>query len=422
MATATTNSPGRLTLDFANNEAQRAFVTDENDETAYIGGVGSGKTVGGIMRYARHVFEWNVGEQIAVVAPTVPMLRNVIVPEMRKWGLLDRPGIEYRRSENVVEYPNGTTAILESANNKRKIERLRGLNLAAAWLDEPAEHEHRTYKITGDRLRTGNYRNLFCTGTPKGKNWVYDEFADIEPTHSESVGGGTLIRNDHTTTIYGVSTEANETLPADYVEARKRKHSGASYEQEILGKFTTFEGLVYNWFSPEHVLDPDDVPEPGEYDEVIYGVDWGHNNPATIGAYVLQGDRWVAVDEWYERRCTVNDHSRALEDMQSYWGVGPAYCDPSEPANIETMKRDGLDARKAKNDVTPGIQHVTSLRDRFRVAPSCQNLRNEFNQYRYKDEGESDDPVKQNDHMLDNTRYALFTHANPAGASGYGVL
>ena len=106
--------------------------------------------------------------------------------------------------------------------------------------------------------------------------------------------------------------------------------------------------------------------------------------------------------------------------MQDYWGAGPAWCDPSEPANIATIERDGLDARAAKNDVTPGIQHVTSLRDRFRVAPGCQNLRNEFSQYRYKDGGNSDDPVKQNDHALDGTRYALFSwheeHESGGGA------
>lgn len=411
-STNTGETVGSLTLNFKGNDAQRSFVEDTNDETAYIGGVGSGKTVGGLMRLSRHIFEWNPGETVAVVSPTVPMMRNVIVPEMRKWNLLDRDGVEYRRSENTIEYPNGTIVILESANNDRKIERLRGLNLAAAWLDEPAEHQHRTYKILGDRLRTGNYRNLFVTGTPKGYNWVHEEFADIDPFHTESVGQGTLIQNDHTTTIYGIPTDANRTLPDDYIESRKRQHTGASYEQEILGSFTQFEGLVYPWFSEDHIIPTEDVPSPsgGDYEEVIYGVDWGHNNPATILTLVRQGEMWIATEEWYQRRVTVNDHSRELESMQDKWGAGTIYCDPSEPANIETLSRDGLAAEKAKNDVTPGIQHITSLRENFRVAASCQNLRNEFSQYRYKDNDESDRPVKQNDHLLDSLRYALFTH------------
>lgn len=398
-----------LTIDFNGNAAQGAFVRDTHAESGYIGGVGSGKTVAGLMRTARHIFEWNPGETLAIVAPTVPMLRNVIIPEMRRWDLLDQEGIEHRRSENVVIYPNGTRVILESANNDRKIERLRGLNLAAAWLDEAAEHQYRTYRILGDRLRTGSYRNLFVTGTPKGYNWVYDEFADIDPTHEEAVEDGRLISNDHTATVLGVSTEANQANPEDYITARKRQHTGESYQQEVEGQFVKFAGLVYPWFDDENLVES----APDDYDEVIYGVDWGHNNPSTILALVRAGELWTAVEEWYETRRTVNDHSREMQAMQSRWGPGRIYCDPSEPANIEQFQRDGLNATAAENDVTPGIQHVSSMRENFRVVTSCQNLRNELNQYQYADD-ESDAPEKVNDHLTDSLRYALFTH----GTSG----
>lgn len=396
----------QVRIDPNGNEAQEAFVTDTNAETAYIGGVGSGKTVAGIMRTARHIFEWNPGEMLAVVSPTVPMLRNVIVPEMRKWGLLGQPGIDYHRSENRIDYPNDTTVVLESANNDRKIERLRGLNLAAAWVDEVGEHQHKTYKILGDRLRTGSYRNLFVTGTPKGYNWVHDEFVDFGPTHERSVSDGRLVRDDHTTTIVGVSTEANPANPADYIQSRKRQHTGQSYRQEIEGEFVQFEGLVYPWFDDQHIANA----PPETYDEVIFGVDWGHNNPAVVLATVRDGDRWIVVDEWYQRRCTVNDHARAAEDLVGAWGEGPIYCDPSEPANIETFQRNGLPARAADNDVTPGIQQVAAIRDRLCVVSSCQNLRNEFNQYQYKDGGDADAPLKQHDHALDSLRYQIFTH------------
>lgn len=406
MATASNDAPGtRLELDFNDNPAQEAFVCDKNKETGYIGGVGSGKTVAGIMRSARHIFEWNPGEQGAIVAPTVPMMRNVIVPEMQRWGLLGDDRIEYRRSENVIIYPNGSRVILESANNDRKIERLRGLNLAWDWLDEPAEHEHRTYRILGDRLRTGQYRNQFITGTPKGFNWVYDEFADLDPVHRESVADGELIRDDYTTTIYGVSTATNQANPEDYIESRERQHTGQSYQQEIQGKFVQFEGLIYPWFDEANIVDS----PPETYDEVVYGVDWGHNNPSTILTLVRDGETWYAVQEWYERRRTVNDHSRELQDMQERWGPGVIYCDPSEPANIDQFQRDGLNAKKAENDVTPGIQHVSSMREQLRVVESCQNLRNEFSQYQYK--GDDDDrPEKVNDHLMDALRYALFSH------------
>ena len=93
---------------------QTVFVDDRTSETAYIGGVGSGKTASGVIRARRHVTEWNPGSMGIIVSPTVPMMRNAIIPELRKWGLLDRPGIEFNRSEKRIEYPNGSVVVLES--------------------------------------------------------------------------------------------------------------------------------------------------------------------------------------------------------------------------------------------------------------------------------------------------------------------
>lgn len=415
MATTDPSRPiARLEIDFNGNQAQAAFVRDGNEETAYIGGVGSGKTVAGLMRLARHIFEWNPGEQLAVVAPTVPMLRNVIVPEMQRWGLLGQPGIEYRRSENLIEYPNGTTVILESANNDRKIERLRGLNLAGAWLDEVAEHQHKTYQILGDRLRTGSYRNLWATGTPKGLNWVHDEFVEIEVLDREPVADGTLIRGEHTTTIHGVSTAANEANPDDYVRSRERQHAGQSYQQEVQGEFVRFEGLIYDWFDEaEHTTD--ELPNPGELEDVIYGVDWGYHNPALLVIGRHDGE-WIVLEDYLGNETTVSDHLDRAKGMQERWLPGPFYCDPAEPSNIEQFKRAGLAARSAENDVLPGIQHVTALRDELTVHESCQYLVNELRQYRWKEDGDemTDTPVKENDHLCDALRYALFTHDQSA--------
>jgi len=91
--------------EFRATPQQKIFVRDQKPEVAYIGGVGSGKTASGVIRASMNVLKWNVGSVGVIVSPTVPMLRNVIVPELRKWGLLDQPGIEFKRSENRIEYP-----------------------------------------------------------------------------------------------------------------------------------------------------------------------------------------------------------------------------------------------------------------------------------------------------------------------------
>lgn len=401
-----------ITITTDEHPAQQAFVDDQNTETGYIGGVGSGKTAGGVFRAGRHISDWNEGHTGIIVSPTASMGRNVIVPELRKWGLLDKPGVEHNRSENRIEYPNGSTILLESANNDRKIERLRGLNLAWAWMDEAAYHPEKVYQILSDRLRVGDYRNLFVTTTPRGFNWVYDVFGDTDGIE-RAIADGRMLRDDTTTSIIGVSTRANPGNPEDYIEREERQHAGESYQQEIEGEFTEFEGLIYRWFDDDNL-----VEEPPEtYDETIYGVDWGHNNPSVIIALVREGEMWTVVEEWYETRQTVNDHSRALDDMQERWGSGAVYCDPAEPANIEQFQRDRFDAYAAQNDVIPGIQYVTSQRENIRVVENCQDTRNEFAQYQYRD-GDTEQPAKANDHIMDALRYALFTYIEQHGRPG----
>jgi PBSX family phage terminase large subunit len=393
---------------FKATPGQTAFVDDRSAETAYVGGVGSGKTAAGVIRARRQLTEWNVGSRGVIVAPTVPMLRSVVVPELRKWGLLDRPGVEYKRSENTIEYPNGSILILESANNDRKIERLRGLNLAWAWMDEAAYQPEKVYNVLSDRLRVGEYRNLFATTTPRGYNWVYDVFADALPDDPDvDLPDGGVYRSETTTAVLGVSTRANPANPEDYITRQERQRSGDSYRQEIEGEFVTFEGLVYQWFSDDHVVEPDAVPT--DYDRAIYGVDWGGSAPTAIVCLLEAGGAWYLADEFYERRVVNETIVRELRRMQDRYGPGPVYCDTNEPRAIQQLRQEGYDAREADKAVETGIRYVNSVSDDLAVASHCQNVINEFNSYQYKDGGESDDVLKENDHAMDALRYALFT-------------
>lgn len=376
---------------------QEQFVTYGPTYNAFVSGIGAGKTTALIQRIALNVEYWNPGETGVVITPTVPSLRNVLIPELRKWGYLDVG--EWQPSKKRWRLPNGATVIFESADNARKIQRLRGPNIAWFGMDEPSSIAASAWDIMVGRLREGRYINAFVTGTPKGFNWVYDTF----------VGDDAL---DDVNLVHNIETSDNPHLPGIYTDRIVEQYEGRFYEQEVKGQFTDFEGLVYPWFDDEHLVDE----APDTYDEAVYGVDWGHNNPAVVLALLREGDRWTVADEWYERRCTTGDQARAAETFIDTYGEGPVYCDPAEPSSIHEFQRDyGLPAREADNDVSPGIRKVSEHRDELRVARHCQNVRNEFSQYQYKDGGDSDDPLKQHDHAMDALRYALFTHDRGSG-------
>ena len=390
-------------------------VYDQSEFTAdtthryqlFSGGVGSGKTIGGLIRMAAHVNAWNPGQMGAIVTPTTLGIKNAILPKLQRWGFFDA-GWEYHgpQSESPgLHAPNGTRVLLESANNERTIERLRGYDLAWFWLDEAAYIPEQAWSVLTSRLRIGDYPNGFATTTPKGYNWVHDTFINAET------------RLPSTLAVKGVPSFANPHTPVEYRRDILGDFEGQHHAQEVLGQFVTFEGLVYPWFDEEtHVKSPEWLRDQ-TIAEVWYGVDWGfYPHPAAIIAFVRTGEgHRVAVEEHYETRNTTDDlvdiltgTDRANPGLMGRWGRGPVYCDPSEPSNIEQFQREGIDARKADNSVTPGIQHVTSEADRFRVLSTCQSLINELNQYRYKEGG--DEPIDKNDHACDATRYGLYTH------------
>ncbi|WP_226040856.1 phage terminase large subunit [Natrinema sp. DC36] len=399
-----------------------APVQSEARNHAFVSGLGAGKTAAGILRSVANAEQWNPGELGMIVAPTVPALKNAILPVMREFGLLD--AWEYRgkgSEEPGIHTPSGSRIILESADNDRKIQRLRGPNLSWVWIDEAAAVSERAWEVLSGRLRVGQYRNAFVTTTPKGKNWVYERFYADQDRDVHRSDPYEVVTANGTHGVFGVPSWLNPHNPDDYIDRLDEEYEGEFFRQEVEGEFTKFDGLVYSWFDDnDHILRDD--PSPDEYDEFIYGVDWGHGNPMVGLAVGRAGDAYHIVDEFYETRCTNDDLSRELEEMQDRWREGTVYCDPAEPRSIEDLSRDGFHAKKADNSVTPGIQKVSEVRDEFQVCEICQNVINEFDLYQYKDGGDSDDPLKQNDHAMDALRYAILTHTGPDdGQSGSGT-
>jgi PBSX family phage terminase large subunit len=407
---ATELSPYRVTVgDDVYDQSQFTADTSHRFHN-FTSGIGAGKTVSGIIRMAANVYQWNEGEMGMIVTPTSLGIKNVILPELAKWGFLE--SWEYRgpqSSEPGLHAPNGARVLLESAENERKIERLRGPSISWFWIDEPNIVPAKAWDILTGRLRVGDYRNAFVTGTPKGRNWVWRKF---HPDSDDQIKS--------TNNVFGVPSYANPHLPLDYRKDILDEYDDNFYAQEVEGRFVKFEGLVYRWFDrDDHIQE---CSEPDRVDEWIYGVDFGHNNPAAIVALARQGDLWTATETFYERRLTDTDLAEAAADMVARNGEGRFYCDPSDPGAITEFERAGVSADAAVNDITPGIKTVTSIgqRDNLRVDESCQPLITEFNQYQYPEGDDTKDkPIDANNHALDALRYALHTHETGGGADDW---
>ena len=393
------------------NPIQWDFVHCASRFSFYVGGLGAGKTTAGAMRAILRAVE-HPGALGVIGAPTYPMLRDATARTF--FALLPASLVaSYNKTEGHLILRNGSELLFRSLDAP---DRLRGLNLAWFWLDEAPLCGYYAWQILKGRLRQHGYATAgWATGTPKGRDGFARDF-ELAPRPGHALFRAATWTNAHN-------------LPPDYIG--ELGYSGAFARQEIEGQFVAFEGLVYTLDASigGHLAEP---PERERWRRVIGGVDWGYTNPSAALVFALDGDCGVwQVDEFYQRRAGLEETLLpALLDLTRRYDVETWYCGPDEPEHIAALSaalaREGLAARaqRADNSVRAGIQTVTSLLARrpdaadgaygLHIAPRCVHTIAEYGSYQYAtraSEGRdpSEQPLKQNDHSLDATRYALHT-------------
>lgn len=366
--------------------AQYKFVTSQERFTAFIGGIGSGKTFAGAVKGLLHAKPGTLG---LVVAPTYPMLRDATA---RTYQQLAGNAMQLRLSDMraIIRVPGGTAEIL--FRSATEPDRFRGINAHWAHIDEAALCPEATWDIVIGRLRAdGQAGPCWITTTPKGKaNWVYKRLPLL--------------------TVFKASTEDNPYLSPEYIASLKEAYTGPFAKQELEGEFVSYEGLVYEMFSRDiHVKE-----RSAEWREVVAGVDFGYTNPTAVLVIGFDSDdRAHVLEEFYRRQVTLDELVRVLQDLKERHKIKCFYCDPSEPGIIATLRRSGIPATDAKtSSVLDGIRHIQARlnvagdgKPRLTVSPSCVYTIAEFETYMWR-EGK-DEPLKVNDHAMDALRYAL---------------
>lgn len=196
------------------------------------------------------------------------------------------------------------------------------------------------------------------------------------------------------------------------IERIKSEVTEDRFAQEYLADFRKLEGLVYKDFDRARHVFTELVPIR-EINRII-GVDFGWTNPTGILTILVDYDNtyWV-TDEFYKT-------GKTMEDIIGYCRTlrgNSFYPDPAEPDRIEEMKKAGLNVQEVSKDVEFGITCVQNLfrKGKIKIHSSCTNLIWELETYHYPDKktnhNEPEIPVKENDHLLDALRYAVYNTA-----------
>lgn len=372
---------------------QRRFVEDRARYPAAIGGIGSGKTFVGAAKVLSRISREELG---LVMAPTYKMLRDAT--QRTLFGMFRMYGVsfEFTKGENHVRIPQtGHEILFRSLDDP---DNLRGPNVAYSWVDEAAYITGEAWRIVKGRTRVGDQQQAWITGTPKGRNWIWEEWVrDGDERH----------------TMYRFRTDENPTLDADFVQSLG--YEGRFAEQELGGEFVSFDGLVYPQFDrSKHVVEIDCTGW-----RTVQGVDVGARNPTVVLTIRIAGDGRVHVErEFYQRGMGSKSILAAIEGEADETDPEAIFIDPSAAAYIDDLQGDGYPAVKAVNDVQTGIQQVTSAFGvGLTVDPSCIHTIAEFESYQYPEESKSkttsDNPIKQNDHCMDGLRYGCMGGLEP---------
>ncbi len=412
----------------------------------YLGGIGSGKSVVGcvaILSWAlMYPGDYLISRQYSPeLADTTWKQFNQLVDQLPESLVVDRRVADRIITLRTVD--GKTSNIL--ARQLEDPDKLRSLNLNAAFIDEANQVSEEAFLLLQGRLRGKYVRKIIMAQNPAGHNWSWRLFVEKKGFDEETKK---LFAN-----IQAPSTE-NVHLPTNYVANAMKTWSKERVQREIFGNEDSFEGQIYPEFNRLiHVIPPFKIPE--NWTRVI-GADHGHRNPACWlwGAVSPEGIVYI-YREFYEREWDVDEIINGKKDkvtgeripdkkgvlsLNNKEKFDSIEMDPSTDNNIGgksgTIMAQYKDAapvdwyfHKANNDVLAGIDHVKKylkIREEdnqpsLYIFSTCTNLIEEMMNYRWMEtpanrsgkENDKEKPVKYKDHAADSARYLLMALPEP---------
>ena len=362
---------------------------------ALVAGLQSGKTVAGSV-WSRIQFDAYPLDSGLIAAPTYKILTQSTLPKFFELN----PDLKryYKKGDNEISIPNRGTIFIRSTENPNVIE---GMTLRWAWLDEAGQMKLDAWINIQGRLSILKGK-LFITTTPYTLNWLYTDFYEQFKKGTEEYR------------VVQFRSCDNPYFPKEEYNRVRATMDARTFRRRYDGLFEKMEGLVYEDFGEQDIIEPVVIP----FKEVIAGIDWGFNHPSAIIVIgITQLNEFYIIDEYCSSGKTTSELIEKAKYFQSIYKVRLWYPDPAEPDRLEEMRRAGLyprEVNKGSGSIIRGIDAVRSLirENRFKVFNTCKHTIDEFSVYHYPEEGEvkDEEPVKEYDDAMDAIRYAVFTY------------
>ena len=317
----------------------------------------------------------------------------------------------------ILKNKFGTHSILGFKSCDQGREKFQGTSLDFVWFDEEPPQDIYIECLMRVIDKQGD---IFGTMTPlKGLTWVYEDIY-LKEGIDDNIWCEFMEWDDNPYLSKDEIKILTQSLSKDQLEARK------------YGRFQATSGLVYPEFDPSiHIIEPFNVPKEW-YDKI--SIDPGLHNPLSAHFYAVDYDGNVyVIAEHYEAERDVQYHANAIKAIANRldWhrnsnGMIEALIDAaatsrtlgSNKSVVELFYEQGiLTNPKVNKDLFSGIARVKKYlrsldgRAKLFIFSNCVKLIYEIKKYWW---GNGDNPIKKDDHALDELRYYIMSRPEPA--------
>lgn len=379
---------------------QMDFLLAEEEELAFIAGLGTGKSTAGSFFIINETSNYPEVPGL-ITASTYGQLHSATLSNLKMW--CDTLGIYYKYNQQKQSVQvNDTVHFVRSAEN---YDASRGLE--AGWLlsDEAAYMDEEAADVFSGRVRYkgGSFKKRYLS-TPNGLNYIYHRF---DP-NGESF--------DPSRRMIKARTADNYLLLAqqpNYESLHRSMYGSQKAAQELDAEFVSFAGSrVYSDFDQKKNVVT--VPMPTIQDQIYVVCDYNVSPFTGVCCYQRAGLVYV-FDEIYLDNADVRFFSQEVKKRQYHMPIVMGDGTGNNRRNIGNLRdtayrifaEEGLRTVQFTNPhVSKRIANVNRLfmHNRLIVDPKCKKLINDLNLVKYK--------TGSND--LDKTTNKLLTHISDA--------
>ena len=384
---------------------QIEFINSKDKFTALVGGFGSGKSHGGVLR-TMHLLERRKGKGLMLfVSPTYTLANDVNIPDFTEF--FDTYKIPYRikRAEHKIILTGHLKGQIWFRSGDRP-EKIVGFDATDFILDEfdilNKNQQDVLWNKVIARIRGCNDSTGAITTTPEGFRKTYELFVEKQI--------GTLIK---------AKTSANKYLPDDYVSTLESQYDAKLVQQYINGEFVNIKGmLAYYGFSRNRNVIPYEDLEPFE---IEFGIDF-NVNPMTSAHAIYTSGKLIFIGESYLRNSNTQsmvDHLnerypknllRACPDMTGKKRTTNATIGQSD---ISILKAGGFSIDGTRNPfVRDRLNAVNSSLEKgnILIMDNCVHLIRDLEQVILNEYGEIDKSNMDLTHVSDAFGYLVYKY------------